>query len=81
MRFIHTADIHLDSPLTGLSAYDDAPVQQLRTATPDDPMFALSLSTHPPAQQRLDRIEVAMGNQLDGFSGKPPVPLALRLAR
>jgi DNA repair exonuclease SbcCD nuclease subunit len=35
MRFIHTADIHLDSPLTGLSAYDDAPVQQLRTATRD----------------------------------------------
>ena len=35
MRFIHTADIHLDSPLTGLSAYPDAPVAQLRTATRD----------------------------------------------
>ncbi|NYT86212.1 metallophosphoesterase family protein [Pollutimonas harenae] len=33
MRFIHAADIHLDSPLTGLSAYEDAPVQRLRTAT------------------------------------------------
>lgn len=33
MRFIHTADIHLDSPLTGLSAYADAPVELLRTAT------------------------------------------------
>ncbi len=33
MRFIHAADIHLDSPLTGLSAYQDAPAQQLRTAT------------------------------------------------
>lgn len=33
MKFIHAADIHLDSPLTGLSAYDDAPVAMLRTAT------------------------------------------------
>lgn len=33
MRFIHAADIHLDSPLTGLSAYEDAAVQRLRTAT------------------------------------------------
>ncbi len=35
MRFIHTADIHLDSPLTGLSAYQDAPAELLRTATRD----------------------------------------------
>ncbi len=35
MKFIHAADIHLDSPLTGLSAYQDAPVEQLRTATRD----------------------------------------------
>ncbi|HEY0847878.1 MAG TPA: DNA repair exonuclease [Noviherbaspirillum sp.] len=35
MRFIHTADIHLDSPLTGLSAYADAPAKMLRSATRD----------------------------------------------
>ena len=35
MKFIHTADIHLDSPLVGLAAYQDAPVQQLRTVTRD----------------------------------------------
>lgn len=35
MRFIHAADIHLDSPLTGLSAYADAPSEMLRTATRD----------------------------------------------
>lgn len=35
MRFIHTADIHLDSPLRGLAAYPDAPAQRLRTATRD----------------------------------------------
>lgn len=35
MRFIHTADIHLDSPLRGLSFYPDAPAERLRTATRD----------------------------------------------
>lgn len=33
MKFIHAADIHLDSPLHGLSAYPDAPAQQLRSAS------------------------------------------------
>lgn len=32
-QFIHAADIHLDSPLRGLSSFDDAPVDQIRTAT------------------------------------------------
>jgi len=35
MKFIHTADIHLDSPLTGLAAYKDAPADMLRTVTRD----------------------------------------------
>ena len=33
LKFIHTADIHLDSPLRGLSAYEGAPVDLLRGAT------------------------------------------------
>lgn len=33
MRFIHAADIHLDSPLRGLSQYPGAPVDELRGAT------------------------------------------------
>ncbi len=33
VRFIHAADIHLDSPLRGLAAYPGAPVDLLRTAT------------------------------------------------
>jgi exonuclease SbcD len=33
MKFIHAADIHLDSPLVGLSAYQDAPADVLRLAT------------------------------------------------
>ena len=35
MKFVHAADIHLDSPLSGLSAYPDAPAAQLRGATRD----------------------------------------------
>jgi DNA repair exonuclease SbcCD nuclease subunit len=32
-RFLHAADIHLDSPLKGLEVYQDAPVEQIRSAT------------------------------------------------
>ena len=33
MRFLHCADIHLDSPLRGLERYEGAPVEQVRGAT------------------------------------------------
>lgn len=32
-RFLHTADIHLDSPLVGLESYPDAPVDEIRGAS------------------------------------------------
>ena len=32
-KFIHAADIHLDSPLRGLERYEGAPVEQIRLAT------------------------------------------------
>lgn len=32
-RFLHAADIHLDSPLRGLESYDGAPVEEIRGAT------------------------------------------------
>lgn len=32
-KFIHTADIHLDSPLRGLEGHDDAPIAEIRGAT------------------------------------------------
>jgi beta-barrel assembly-enhancing protease len=56
-----------------------AVLQQLRTATPDNPLFTLTLATHPPAQQRLEQLEVSMGNRLDAFSGKPSVAIPQRL--
>lgn len=33
MKFIHAADIHLDSPLRGLARYSGAPIEQMQTAT------------------------------------------------
>lgn len=33
MRFLHAADLHIDSPLRGLGRYEGAPVERLRTAT------------------------------------------------
>jgi predicted Zn-dependent protease len=57
-----------------------AVLQQLRTATPDNPLFALSLATHPPAQTRLDQLELAMGKNLDAFAGAAPVTIAKRVS-
>ena len=33
IRFLHAADIHLDSPLRGLERYEGAPVEEIRGAT------------------------------------------------
>jgi len=33
LAIVHAADLHLDSPLRGLSAYDGAPVERLRSAS------------------------------------------------
>jgi predicted Zn-dependent protease len=56
-------------------------LQQLRTAAPDNPLFTLTMKTHPAPQLRLDQLEQAMGNRLDAFAGKPAVPLSQRLTR
>lgn len=70
------------SARAGLDPYGlVAVLQQLRTAAPDNPMFSLTISTHPPAQARLDQMENAMGNRLDALSGRPSVTVAQRLGR
>src|SRR4051812_38673490 len=33
MKFVHAADLHIDSPLRGLTAYEGAPVERVRAAT------------------------------------------------
>lgn len=58
-----------------------AALTQLRSAAPDNPLFALQMSTHPAAQVRLDQLELAMGQRLDGLVGGAPVTLAQRLAK
>lgn len=58
-----------------------AALHQLRTVAADNAAFTLTMSTHPPAQNRMDALEAAMGNRLDALSGKPPVALAQRLGR
>jgi len=35
MRFVHAADLHIDSPLVGLERYEGAPVSRVREATRD----------------------------------------------
>jgi len=61
VRFIHTADIHLDSPLTGLSAYEGAPTQLLRTATRD----AFENLVSEAISERIDFLVIA-GDLYDG---------------
>jgi predicted Zn-dependent protease len=56
-----------------------AVLQQLRTATPDNPVFTLSLSTHPAPQLRLDQVELAMGNRLDALTGKAAITVPQRM--
>lgn len=61
MRFIHTADIHLDSPLAGLAAYRDAPVELLRTATREAFQALITEAIH----ERVDFMVIA-GDLYDG---------------
>ncbi|HZW13378.1 MAG TPA: DNA repair exonuclease [Noviherbaspirillum sp.] len=61
MRFIHTADIHLDSPLSGLSAYPDAPAEMLRSATRD----AFTNLVNEAIDQQVDFMVIA-GDLYDG---------------
>ncbi|KAF0813917.1 putative metallophosphoesterase YhaO [Andreprevotia sp. IGB-42] len=61
MKFIHAADIHLDSPLNGLSAYPDAPAEQLRSATRD----AFTLLVDRAIAEQVDFMVIA-GDLYDG---------------
>ncbi len=59
--FIHAADIHLDSPLTGLSAYEGAPVELLRSA----PRAAFRNLIDEAIQEQVDFMVIA-GDLYDG---------------
>jgi predicted Zn-dependent protease len=57
-----------------------ASLQQLSFATPDDAIFSLALSTHPPAQLRLDQLATAMGQRLESYTGGPSISVTQRLS-
>lgn len=56
-------------------------LQQLRTSALGAALSALSLSTHPPPQLRLNQLELAMCNRLDGYSDQSVLTIAQRLQR
>jgi DNA repair protein SbcD/Mre11 len=60
-RFIHTADIHLDSPLRGLSSYEGAPVELLREA----PRTAFRNLVDTAIEEKVDFMVIA-GDLYDG---------------
>ncbi len=60
-RILHAADIHLDSPLQKLDAYEDAPVQQIRDAS----RRALSNMVDLAIDQEVDLVAIA-GDLYDG---------------
>jgi len=61
MKFIHASDIHLDSPLCGLTRYEGAPVDDVRRATRDALDNLVQLAT----DEDVDFILVA-GDLYDG---------------
>lgn len=60
-KFLHAADIHLDSPLQKLAAYDHAPVEQIRNASRQ----ALSSMVDLAIQENVDLVLIA-GDLYDG---------------
>jgi DNA repair protein SbcD/Mre11 len=60
-RFLHAADIHLDSPLQKLAAYDHAPVQRIRDASRQ----ALAAMVQLAIDQHVDLVVIA-GDLYDG---------------
>ena len=61
MKFLHAADIHLDSPLRGLERYEGAPVEKIRLASRHalENLVALAI------EQRVDLVLLA-GDTFDG---------------
>lgn len=61
MKFLHAADLHLDSPMRGLEAYEGAPIERLRGAT----RRALENTVRLAISERVDFLLIA-GDIYDG---------------
>ena len=69
-RFLHAADLHIDSALRGLSKYEGAPAAEIRTATRRavDGLVALALGELPGAPNRGEPVDFVLiaGDVYDG---------------
>src|SRR3954451_11192985 len=81
MKFIHAADIHLDSPLIGLQRYDGAPVEALRGATRRAFQALVDLALAEPVDFLLIAGDLYDGDWRDFNTGLFFVQQATRLTR
>jgi exonuclease SbcD len=69
MRFIHAADLHIDSPLVGLDRYEGAPVERIRVATRDALENLIELATNEAVDFVLLAGDIYDGNWQDFGTG------------
>ena len=69
MKFVHAADIHLDSPLRGLERYEGAPVERIRRATRDALENLVALCLEEQAELLLIAGDLYDGNWRDYGTG------------
>ncbi|RJG04127.1 metallophosphoesterase family protein [Noviherbaspirillum sedimenti] len=81
MKFIHAADLHIDSPLRGLDSYEGAPVERLRGATRQALIALVELAI----EQQVDFVilagDIYDGNWMDFRTGLFFREQMLRLTR
>lgn len=69
MKFIHAADLHVDSPLRGLDRYDGAPVERLRGATRTALIALVDLAIEQPVDLVILAGDIYDGNWADFRTG------------
>ena len=69
MKFIHCADLHLDSPLKGLERYEGAPVEKMRHATRNAFINIINLALEKEVDFLLIAGDIFDGDWLDFNSG------------
>ena len=69
MKFIHAADLHVDSPLRGLDSYEGAPVARLRSASRQALMALVELALEQSVEIVLLAGDIYDGNWADFRTG------------
>ena len=81
MKFIHAADLHIDSPLRGLDSYEGAPVARLRGASRHALVALVDLALHESVAFVLLAGDIYDGNWADFRTGLFFRDQMLRLSR